>query len=127
MKYKSYIDSTAYRIKGEGSYLRVNGWYLDDSGRQPEFYARINGAPAQLTLKRIPRPDAARRYARWKPAADCGFCVKVPVDPQNPPRSFELWAQSGEIQVKVTALSAQKLDSIANNGTMVCRVDAAQV
>lgn len=126
MKHKCYIDSKTYRIKNTGSYLRVNGWYLDDSGQQPEFYAQLNGAPAQLTLKRIPRPDAAQRYTRWKPAADCGFSVKVPVDPQDPPRSFELWAQSGETRVKLMALSAQKLAAIANDGTMVCRVDAVQ-
>ncbi len=81
MKHKSYIDSKSYRIKDTGSYIRVNGWYLTTAARAPSSAPRSTGRPAQIKLKRRPRPDAARRYARWKPAADCGFSVKVPAPP----------------------------------------------
>ena len=61
MKHKSYIDSKSYRIKDTGSYIRVNGWYLDDSGQSAQFSAEINGPP---------RPDQAQTPApsRCRPA-----------------------------------------------------------
>ena len=76
MKHKSYIDSKTYRIRKDGSCLRVNGWYLDDSGRPADFSALINGRPARLTLKRRSRPDAAGRYARWNPPPTAAFPSK---------------------------------------------------
>ena len=88
MKYKFYIDSKSYRVKDTGSYLRVNGWYLDHSGQSAQFTALVDGQTVPMRLKRIARPDVIQRYPRWKPAADCGFSVKVPLDSPNPPPAF---------------------------------------
>lgn len=127
MKHKSYIDSKSYRIKDTGSYIRVNGWYLDDSGQSAQFSAEINGRPAQIKLKRRPRPDAAQRYARWKPAADCGFSVKVPAPPQERIQRFDLWAETAQGRVRLLTLGAGKLARMADDRTITCHVDSAQV
>lgn len=127
MKYKFYIDSKSYRLKGADSYLRINGWYLDDSGSAADFSAALDGRPVELTLKRIARPDAAQRFARWNPQTDCGFSVKVATDPQTTPRRFELWARVGENRVRLVSLSARQLAKIANDRTMTCHLDDAQV
>lgn len=127
MKHKSYIDSKAYRIRKDGSCLRVNGWYLDDSGRPADFSALINGRPARLTLKRRSRPDAAGRYARWNPPADCGFSIKVFPEDGTPVRQFELWAETQGGRVRLLKLNAGQLSRIADSHTLVCRLDSASV
>ena len=126
MKYKFYIDSKGYRIKDTGSYLRVNGWYLDRSGQSAQFTALVDGQTVPMRLKRIARPDVVQRYPRWKPTADCGFSVKVPLDSPNPPQRFELWAQAGGDRVRLVALNARQLARIADSRTLVCRLDSAQ-
>ena len=127
MKHKSYIDSKAYRIRKDGSCLRVNGWYLDDSGRPADFSALINGRPARLTLKRRSRPDAAGRSARWNPPADCGFSIKVFPEDEAPVRQFELWAETQGGRVRLLKLNAGQLSRIADSHTLVCRLDSASV
>lgn len=51
-------------IRKDGSCLRVNGWYLDDSGRPADFSALINGRPGPAHAEAALPPDAAGRYAR---------------------------------------------------------------
>lgn len=127
MKHKSYIDLQVYRIKDTERFVKFNGWYLDDSGQSAQFSALVNGRPAELELQRRARPDAVRRYRRWKPVTDCGFSIKVPVDPQDPPRHVELWAESAGNRVKLADLNARQLARVTNDSTIVCHVDSAQV
>lgn len=126
MNHKFYIDSKLYRANAREQVLRLNGWYLDDSGHTADFLAQVNGQDAPLTLKRRSRPDVVRRHAGWNPPADCGFSIRVSVPADRPIRDFTLWAQSGQQRVKLLALNAQQLQRMADNRSIVYHLDSLQ-
>lgn len=127
MKSKYYIDSKKYRIKISESYVRVNGWYFDESGKPAEYLAEVNGKPAEVHLKRVSRPDVAQRFARRHPNIDCGFRVKVYTKPQEHIDKFMLYAVSGQTKTKLVSLNGAQIQKITDNRTVSYNIDAVRI
>lgn len=127
MKHRCYIDSKSYRVMDTGRYLRITGWYFDDSGRPADFSAQWGGRPARLTWQRLARPDVAGRFARWNPQADCGFSIQAFPEPDQADGPFTLWAETAGGRVRLLHLTGRQLARLADDSTLSFRIDGTQL
>lgn len=127
MKSKYYIDSKKYRVKDSEAYIRVQGWFFDEVGKPADYRAEVNGRPAAIKIKRRIRPDVVQHFSRRKPKKNCGFNIRVGIDPHEPVRQFTLYACTKAGETRLLNLNERQLAKILDSRTISYIIDSVRI